>query len=161
MRWAAGRWITFSGLCLLHDTPYWMAFGRWYQHTIDALRRVGFDEEWTMVPYWRQEVVDLPDDVYATFYRRPDNRRAILILLNNTDRNLDLELTLDWRALGFEDSSAVRVDDSWAASSIPPKDPSLADQAALCQDLARLEVNVLQTPISQANMRLLVLETDL
>ena len=150
----------FFGLCLLHDTPYWMAFGRWYRHTIDALRGAGFDESWAMAPYWRQKVVQVPEGVYATFYRRPDNRRAILVLLNNTERNLDLALGIDWGALGFEAGARVRADDSWAASAVPPADPAFRSQAALCRALARIEQGILHTPVGQANMRLLVLDAE-
>ena len=146
----------FFGLCLLHDTAYMMAFGNFYQHTIDALRKYDFDERYEFIPYWKQQIVELPENVYATFYRDPAARRVFMVLLNNNEQNLDLRLTIDWQALGFDDAGRIQVDDEWAATAAAPADPAKADDAALCKALARIEDGQLVTPVGHANMRLIV-----
>jgi hypothetical protein len=146
------------GLVLLHDSGYWMAYGRGYEHTVEVLRRCAFDERYEMIPYWEQRVVDLPEGVFATFYRDPGAKRVILVLLNNNEENMNLRLALDWKALGFEDPGRVKVDDTWAARATPPQDPAKEADVPLCAALASIEDGRLVTPVGHANMRLLVLE---
>ena len=61
-------------------------------------------------------------------------------LLNNNDRNLNLQLALDWKALGFDDWRKVKIDD------------------AVFHEGATVEDGKLLTPIGFVNMRMLVLE---
>jgi len=145
------------GLILLHDATYWMAYGRGYEHTVEVLQRVQFDDRYRLIPYWRQQIVALPENVFATFYCDDAAKRVLMVLLNNTEENLDLRLRLDWAALGL-DPARVRVDDTWAATATPPQDPARAADVALCAALAHLEGEELVTPVGHANMRLLVLE---
>jgi len=145
------------GLILLHDSTYWMAYGRGYEHTVEVLQRVNFDDRYRMIPYWKQKIVALPENVFATFYCDDVAKRVLLVLLNNTEENRTLRLKLDWAALGL-DPRRVKVDDTWAAKATPPQDPALAADVPLCAALARLEGEELVTPVGHANMRLLVLE---
>jgi hypothetical protein len=145
------------GLVLLHDSTYWMAYGRGYEHTVEVLQQVNFDDRYRMIPYWRQQVVPLPENVFATFYVDEPAHRVLVVLLNNTEENRTLRLKLDWSALGL-DPGRVKVDDTWAAKATPPQDPALAADVALCAALAHLEGEELVTPVGHANMRLLVLE---
>lgn len=147
------------GLILLHDATYWMAYGRGYEHTVEVLQRIQFDDRYRMIPYWKQHLVALPKNVFATFYMDEAAHRVLLVLLNNNEENLNLRLQLDWAALGL-DPARIRVDDTWAAKATPPQDPARAADVPLCAALAHLEGSELVTPVGHANMRLLVLEAE-
>jgi len=130
------------GLILLHDSTYWKAYGlkEGYDMVDGVLARVHFDDTYKMIPYWNQKIVSLPDKVFATFYRKEDAGRVLMVLLNNNEDDLILRLRLDWKALGYDDPRKVTVED------------------ALFKEGARIENGELVTPIGRANMRLLILE---
>lgn len=129
------------GLILLHDSTYWKAYGiqKGYEMVDAALAKYSFDERYQMIPYWSQQVVALPEKVYATFYRDPQAQRVLMVLLNNNEEDLLLRLKLDWQALGFDDPTGLQVDD------------------AVFGEGARIEGGELVTPVGRANMRLLAI----
>jgi hypothetical protein len=132
------------GLILLHDSTYWKAYGipQGYAMVDAALTKYLFDDRYRMVPYWSQTVVKLPDKVYSTFYVDDKARRVLMVILNNNEQDLDLRLSLDWRALGFANAERLRVDD------------------AVFHQGAKIDGGQLVTPVGRANMRLLAIEVD-
>ena len=52
----------------------------------------------------------------------------------------------------------MKVDDTWAAGAMAPKDPAKAHIAAVCKALARIEGGRLITPVAEPDARLLLLE---
>ncbi|MBM4033609.1 MAG: hypothetical protein FJ291_17740 [Planctomycetes bacterium] len=129
------------GLILLHDSTYWKAYGikEGYDRVDDALRKYHFDGRYTMIPYWSQKIVSLPEKAYATFYSDEASGTTLVVLLNNREEDLNLRLKVDWAALGHADWQALKVDD------------------AVFEGDARIEGGELVTPIGRANMRLLAI----
>lgn len=130
------------GLILLHDSTYWKAYGipEGYKMVDAALAKYHFDDSYTMMPYWNQKIVKLPEKVFATFYRNDAEKRVLIVLLNNNETDLKLRLQLDWKALGFSDPRKLTVDD------------------AVFHEGASIENGELVTPVGRANMRLLAVE---
>jgi len=81
----------------------------------------------------------LPEKVYATFYRDAASKTTLVILLNNREEDLNLQLKLDWTALGYENWQGLHVDD------------------AVFHGDARIENGELITRVGRANMRLLAI----
>ena len=102
------------GLILLHDSGYWKAYGlkEGYEMVDQALRKYSFDDRYRMIPYWNQTLVHLPEKVYATFYADDRAKRVLMVLLNNTDKDLSLRLRVDWAALGYQHPDRLGVDDA-------------------------------------------------
>lgn len=135
--------LHFYGLILLHDSGFWHAYGHVdaYRMVNAALIKYNFDERYRVFAwYFDQKIVNLPENVYATFYKDDKTGRVIIILLNNNDKDIELQLSLDWKALGFDDWRNVKIDD------------------AIFHEGASIEDGKLLTPIGFANMRMLVLE---
>ncbi|MCC7519940.1 MAG: hypothetical protein IT578_12245 [Verrucomicrobiae bacterium] len=107
----------------------------------DALIHYDFDERYRVLAwYFDQKIVALPPNVFATFYKDDATGRVLIILLNNAEKKLDLQLALDWKALGISQPGKATVED------------------AIFHEGASIYDDKLLTPISAANMRLIVIE---
>jgi len=129
------------GLILLHDSGYWKNYGNpdAYQAVEAALLRYHFDETYQMIPYWKQKIVALPNNVFATFYRNSHTRTVLMVILNNNDADQHLRLRLDWKALGFDHVNTLAVDD------------------AVFREDAVIENGELVVTVGRANMKLLAI----
>ena len=108
----------------------------------DALLKHDFDERYKVLGwYFDQKIVNLPEKVYATFFKDDKTGKIIIILLNNNEKDLELNLELDWDSLGIKDPLSVKVDDP----VFKTKEPKIKDRK-------------LVTPIGKVNMRMIVLE---
>jgi hypothetical protein len=127
------------GLILLHDSTYWRAYGIGYERINEVLRRYHYDERYRFIPYWNQQVVALPENVFASFFKDDASGITLMVLLNNNETDLALRLPLKWPELGYAGGQQITVDD------------------AVFHGDVRLENGELITPVGRANMRLLVL----
>jgi len=129
------------GLILLHDSGLWKSYGNpeAYQAVDAALAKYHFDEDYRMIPYWNQKIVAMPDKVFVTFYRNDKTQTVLVVLLNNNEDDRQLNLKIDWKALGFDDSQKLEVDD-----------PIFSGRPSIIN-------GELMTPVGRANMRLLAI----
>jgi len=130
------------GLILLHDSTYWKAYGIGYERIDSALCKYSYDDRYRMIPYWSQQIVQLPENVFATFYVDDKAQTTLIVLLNNGEEDRSLRLDLDWTTLGYSDWKKLKVDDPVFGES------------------ARIEEGSLLTPIGRANMRLLAITRE-
>jgi len=84
------------GLILLHDSTYWKAYGIGYERIDSALCKYSYDDRYRMIPYWSQQLVQLPENVFATFYVDDKAQTTLIVLLNNGEEDRSLRLDLDW-----------------------------------------------------------------
>ncbi len=85
------------GLLFLHDSQLWWAY---LPHQPTSASFFSFDEhgltsDYHFIGYWEQDVLDLPENVRASFYESPDRDRTFMVLMNFSDR----EQTVDARAV--------------------------------------------------------------
>jgi hypothetical protein len=87
------------GLVLLHDSNIW-----WTYMPVDHLIQVysafdatGWNANWKFIPYWQQKYFSLPQGVYASLYQSPDDGKVLLVLMNTSgkDQEIDLPMALD------------------------------------------------------------------
>lgn len=126
------------GMILLHD-----ALGCWHSYMLpkehvervkNALDRNQWGPDYLTIPYWEQTVVDMPKNMFATFYVKlaPDAptpeaidsasyyyqsfegpaEKAICVFVNESDFQGELHLTVDWRKLGFADVGQLKVENA-------------------------------------------------
>jgi hypothetical protein len=98
------------GLILIHDSTLWPAWippstvKRW-RH---ALREADFSDQYTFIPYWEQDVVDLRrEQTYVSFYVDRERGRLLVVYLNHTDGSEPVRLDLDWEKLGLDPAGAT------------------------------------------------------
>jgi len=105
---------TIIGLALLHDIgqrglpDYKPVFKELLEKTVGQMEKeIGFfSEEVTFVPYWRQKVVSLPENVYASFFI--NRGKAVAVLVNAGDGEVSFSsLHFNPQPLGL--NSAGRV----------------------------------------------------
>ena len=103
------------GLFTLHDAPMWQAYmptmvlrDVWY-----AQSRFGWDEKVEFIPYWRNgdalTLVPETPGVAASVFKRP--RRMMVVAMNNTGEDVDIQLSWNAAELGLEGIPFVRIED--------------------------------------------------
>jgi len=127
------------GLVLLHDSTYWQAYGVGYDRWHEALKKYRFDKRYEMIPYWNQEIAKMPENTFATFYVDKRAKRVIMIALNNNETDINLSLDLDWNALGYKSTAALRAVD------------------AVHKEPARIGGGKLEFKIGRANSKMIVI----
>jgi hypothetical protein len=86
------------GLIFLHDSKMWWAYMP-FDHLAkvnSAFDATGLNSQWSFTPYWRQEFISLPQGVYGSIYQSPDQQKMVLVLMNTSgqDQQIDIPLTL-------------------------------------------------------------------
>lgn len=87
---------TIIGLCLLHDIgerglpDYKAPFNKLLENTVDTMEKeIGFfSEEIVFLPYWRQKVMVLPENVYASFFT--NRGKSVAVIVNAGEKGVDL-----------------------------------------------------------------------
>jgi hypothetical protein len=108
------------GLLALHDILPWDAYSNPtpYFHWWAVQDAFGWGDEVEFLPYWsnREQVALSPDDpnVVCTVYRRPG--KALFVVMNNTDTDVEAALAPDWEALGVS-APAEGLLDAWQGAS--------------------------------------------
>jgi hypothetical protein len=108
------------GLLALHDILPWNAYSNPapYFHWWAVQDAFGWGDEVEFLPYWsNQSLVTLAPqnpDLVCTVYRRAE--KALFVLMNNTDADIEATLAPDWEALGVP-APAEGLLDAWAAAS--------------------------------------------
>jgi hypothetical protein len=84
------------GLILLHDSNIW-----WAYYPLDVLQQVylqldklGWGADWNFIPYWRQSYFKLPAGVVASIYLSPERTKAVLVVMNTSNRDVTVDLPL-------------------------------------------------------------------
>ncbi|MCC6581100.1 MAG: hypothetical protein IT440_11730, partial [Phycisphaeraceae bacterium] len=116
------------GMQMLHDCTHWGSYSPWeFSVRLErALRRHNWGPNYTMIPYWRQQLVKLPDNQFATFYFDKFQRKAICIFHNDTSQSGEQQVAVDWNALGFRDTTRLHVDnDGHELATLLKKHPTL------------------------------------
>jgi len=128
------------GLLMLHDILPWNAYSNPapYFHWWAVQDAFGWGDEVEFLPYWKngEWVKSAPSDpnVVCTIYRRPgtvpaapQSRKAMFVVMNNTDEDREVTLQPDWARLGVA-QPAEGLLDAWAAASYkyPTFDPDPA-----------------------------------
>jgi hypothetical protein len=100
------------GMQLLHDASHWGSYAPW-EYTVRlerALRRHNWGPNYQMTPYWHQQIVQMPQNQFATFYFDKFQRKAICIFYNDTAQSGEQRVTVDFARLGFRDPARLLVD---------------------------------------------------
>jgi hypothetical protein len=104
--------LHFMGYLVVHDVDgWWYGWQRAYPSMVETLwktqDRIGWDENVTFHPYWKQDAVKLvspkSNRIMASAYTR--NGKMLLAVLNDTDQEQNIKLELDLKKLGMSASS--------------------------------------------------------
>ena len=87
------------GLIFLHNSNLWWSYVP-YDHVAQvytAMDSSGWNANWKFIPYWQQKYFSLPEGVYASLYQSPDDGKVLLVLMNTSgkDQDINLPMTLD------------------------------------------------------------------
>jgi hypothetical protein len=128
-------WDHIKGLCLLHDMEpnatgwhidYRFSHNKKFRKLIrerDAQALLGIDiymPEFKFIPYWDERAVEMPKDMYASFYVRRGKKEkwdlnglsdpvVVAIFCNESDYSGELKLRVDWRKLGLDPSKGLKA----------------------------------------------------
>ncbi len=128
------------GLCLLHDVPAvgWQIEGereKVCERTYRAVERHRLSSPaYRFVPYWRQDIVQLPrPEIHASFYilqepwkiekgrdwafyaekqDTPVPKKAVMIVYNDSDFKGEMHLNPDWKKMGFDSTDGLLVENA-------------------------------------------------
>jgi hypothetical protein len=100
------------GLIFLHDSNLWWI---WMPEThvaqvYGAFDATGWDADWTFIPYWRQKYFSLPEGVYASLYQSPDSKKVLLVIMNTSGKEQQIDLTTALGKSTFTSAKAVYPD---------------------------------------------------
>ena len=126
-----------QSIALLHDSGHHMWNNPPDEHRApaeNALERLNWGSQYLTIPYWDQEVVVMPQNMYATFYVEPgpnnpkpdpvdttghyclglDNppAKVICIFSNESDWQGEMRLRLNWSILGFDSTDGLAVENA-------------------------------------------------
>jgi hypothetical protein len=116
-----------------------------------------------MIPYWEQQVVRMPDNMYATFYRNDFLDKAICIFYNDGEYKGELRLTIDWKRLDFEDPSRLSFDNvAHTIATLTKPNPNWSLEEFEFKknpaEYVRLEGDEIVFPMTPYNYRMIVIE---
>jgi len=97
------------GLIFLHDSNLWWAYMP-YDHlaqVYSAFDATGWNAKWNFTPYWKQQYFTLPEGVFASIYQSPDRKKALLVLMNTSGKELPVSLPASWQEDVFQKAKAV------------------------------------------------------
>jgi hypothetical protein len=119
------------GLLFLHDILPWNAYSHPapYFHLWAVQDAFGWGDDVAWLPYWKnQDLVTLaPADpnVVCTLYRRPG--KVLAVVMNNTDAERDVTVTLNLEKLGLPAGTATALD-AWRGTSFRSPDYAINAQ---------------------------------
>src|SRR5690606_23263912 len=96
------------GLTLLHDSNIWWANfpPEILVDVYSSLDKIGWNSKWKVVPYWNQKVLSLPEGINASIYQSPDGKKDVLVVMNTSGKDQQIELPL---ALGRSTPAAAKA----------------------------------------------------
>jgi len=92
------------GLIFLHNSQLWFPAYIAAEPTVNlyyAFDENGLDSSYNYIGYWKQEAVELSEDVKASFFVSPDRKKAFMIVMNFAWQNKKLNLKLNPEKIGM------------------------------------------------------------
>ncbi len=182
------------GLCLLHDVPAvgWQIEGereKVCERTYRAVERHRLSSPaYRFVPYWRQDIVQLPrPEIHASFYilqepwkiekgrdwafyaekqDTPVPKKAVMIVYNDSDFKGEMHLNPDWKKMGFDSTDGLLVENAVHSTGFRIEKArndkgEEVDKAVFFprpDETARIENGGIAFPMTPFNYRMIVLE---
>jgi hypothetical protein len=123
------------GLTLLHDSSLWKAYmsSLASERFEEALRRHDWGANYKMIPYWEQQIVKAPKNMFVSLFVVPTEtprtkavdsagsyyktlgvpaKKAILVICNESDFEGTVKLPVDWETLGFQSTEGLSVENA-------------------------------------------------
>jgi hypothetical protein len=75
-----------------------------------ALDKSGWNSQWKFIPYWDQKNVSLPEDIYTSIYQSPDKGKVLLVLMNTSGKDQDINLPMAFGKSTFKTATAIYPD---------------------------------------------------
>jgi len=100
------------GLIFLHDSNLWWAFMP-VEHVAQvygAFDATGWNSDWKFIPYWQQKYLSLPSNVYASLYQSPDGKKVVLVAMNTSGKDQEINLPATLGNSTFTSAKAVYPD---------------------------------------------------
>jgi hypothetical protein len=97
------------GLLLLHDSNIEWGFvdiGHMTQ-VYTAIDATGLNGDWKFVPYWNQKYFSLPPGVYTSLYQSPDSKKVLLVIMNTSGNDQEINLPMALGKSTFTSAKAV------------------------------------------------------
>jgi hypothetical protein len=84
------------GLVFLHDSNIWWESlpDEYWTKAFGAFEATGRNADWSFTPYWHQKEISLPAGVYASTYQSPDQKKAVLVIMNTSGKDQDINVPL-------------------------------------------------------------------
>ncbi len=84
------------GLLLMHDSNVWWANfpPEILVDVYSSLDKTGWNSSWKFVPYWNQQYFTLPQGINASVYESPDGKKNVLVVMNTSGKDQQIELPL-------------------------------------------------------------------
>ena len=102
------------GYCLVHDTDIGAGFPALNKMVWAAQDKIGWDENVKFFPYWDNDAVKLvspqSNRILASAYT--NNGKLLLAILNDTDKEENVKLSLDLDKLGVK--AGLKGADTWS-----------------------------------------------
>jgi hypothetical protein len=126
-----------SSFVMLHDVSFHLwSYSFPNEHLAplkNALIRNGWGPQYVMIPYWDQKIVEMPANMYATFYVDPGDgpkpktidstgyycrsvdappKKVICIFSNESDYAGEVRIRPEWKKLGFKSPEGVTAENA-------------------------------------------------
>jgi len=102
------------GLILLHDSNVswgWMDISH-ITKVYTAIDATGLNGNWEFVPYWDQKYFSLPSGVYDSLYQSPDSKKVLLVIMNTSGKDQEINLPMALGKSTFTSAKAVYPEQS-------------------------------------------------
>jgi hypothetical protein len=97
------------GLIFLHNSNIWWTYMP-YDHLAQVyndMDSTGWNSDWKFIPYWNQKYFSLPQGVYISLYQSPDSRKVLLVMMNTSGKDQEMNLPLTFGKSTFTSAKTV------------------------------------------------------
>jgi hypothetical protein len=100
------------GLIFLHNSNLWWTYMP-YDHVAqvyNAMDSSEWNSDWKFIPYWNQKYFSLPQGVYISLYQSPDSKKVLLVIMNTSGKDQEINLPLALDKSTFKTATALYPD---------------------------------------------------
>lgn len=148
-----------QSIAILHDSSFHLwAYSFPNEHTApfkNALIRHNWGQQYIMIPYWDQKIVEMPENMYATFYVDPGDgakpktvdstgyycrsventpKKIICIFSNEGDYKGEVRIKPDWAKLGLKSLEGVTAENAVHRFKVKYLDPAWTEGGTIEDD---------------------------